>query len=74
MCTCEKSIWECKVSFCNKVLFEIVKVNNIKSRLNGTIVFLMTGSCAIAGQKQSLLKGTGKWQMANENNPGDSGK
>ena len=54
-----------------KSALEIVKVNKIKSRLNETIVFLMTGSCAIAGQKQSLLKHTAKWQMANENNLGD---
>ena len=53
-----------------KALLEIVKVNKIKSRLNGTIVFF-----AIARHKQLLLKGTAKWQMANENNnPGDSRK
>ena len=68
----KKSTWEYKVSFCNKVLLENAKVNKIKSRLNRTIVFLMTGSCTIAGQKQSLLKGTGKWEITNENNLRDS--
>ena len=50
-----------------KALLEIVKVNKIKSRLNGTIVFF-----ANVEQKQSLLKSTAKWQMENKNNnPGD---
>ena len=58
--------------YMGKSALEIVKVNKIKSRLNRTIVFF---AILIAGQKQSLLKGTAKWQMANENsNLGDSRK
>ena len=63
MCTWEK-IWEYKVSFYNKVLLEIVKVNKIKSTLNGTIGFLMTGSCAI------VIEGHGKVADGKRKQPG----